>query len=278
MVAGALAATACDRALDGGATPDRVAEIRAARRAVGAQAQVLGTAATDVTARVSALRLGEPPGHRERLDLVDTLIEEAVSTLSSAVTAAEAAQIAGSAPDVIAARRAWDDAREAARQLVGAATTDLAQVERLAGIDARLGEIVTEWDTPGDHSEQLARFEELAARATALADELDGADERPACAEAFARRATAARHVAAASLELRDLVAARDGIGFDARREVLGADPYGLGRQHVAAADVDDRKCWERDGATVVAGRAVEAALRDLEAALDPPDLRAHAA
>ena len=85
----------------------------------------------------------------------------------------------------------------------------------------------------------------------------------------------AATVVADRAAELLDLVRPRDAGAFDTARAAYRPDPLGTGGRSLGELDAAAAACWTEDSAVPPALAAIEDAVADLEAALDPPDLRA---
>lgn len=249
-----------------------VNDIRRARAALTEPVERVGTLAMSLTRDVTAVRLGEPPDPAERLAAVDAVRAGVLNDLATASAQLADTNLVGSGGAIVDARAALAEVAAAADAVAAAARADLEFVATLASADAELVQLVAVWDQPGSRREQLTRLAEAADAAGELAIRLRATDERPPCGAAVARRADAAATAAAASTELRGLVAARRGTAFDRRRAELAADPAGAGIAHLAALDVADRPCVEREAATVVATDHLRATIDRLVTVLnDPP-------
>lgn len=248
---------------DGDARIDAIVEARAQ---VVEPAQALGTAAAGVTAALEDLIARPDEAALARLD-------EATTELTSATEAVDDLQLDDDTEDLRAADGALEDASSAAASLRGAVEEVAEAAEQAAELDDRLDAWVAAWDEPGSRSELLARFDELAAEAVAAAD---GSERTPpSCAGPVDARREAAAFVADATEELRGFVAAYDGNGFDARRAELDEAPFGLDDAGVVrgpGASIDPANCPAVDDAEAAA-TDVAAALRALQAALNPADL-----
>jgi hypothetical protein len=268
VVVAALLASACSGTTAVEEPEDRVAAILAAREALGPVAADLGSAALTLGERFDAAR------ERPAAPPVEGL-RAAASDLADASRAAARVDAPGDAPDVRAAMAALERAANRGAALATRGTEAAALLDEVMAIDARLVELVATWDEPGSRSQQIERFATTAAEATALADELaarrDEEDGDDGCPAVFEVRETAARNVAAASEEFRDLVANRAGTTFDERRSELSQDPYGVGDELVASLSSTQCPLLRGVGALV---EAVTAGLEDVEAALNPADLR----
>lgn len=252
---------------------DRAATVEELRRTVGPPAVEVGSAAATLAERLEELHAELPTEPSQRRAAVDAIRSEELTDLDAALEGYGsdlAGELAG--PDADAARAALADSRDAAAALREHADADLQLVVAAADADAELTQLVAAWDEPGSRQEQLERLQETAAAAAALADDLATLDDVPDCSGSIRLREEAARAVAEATIELRDLVAARRGSEFDERRRALLSDPYGAGRPLVDA-DREDIGCWRRDGPVPAATAALRAALERLEDALNPSDL-----
>ncbi len=273
LTALAVALSACTGSAaspDAGSSVEaRVAEIRAARAAVGDVAAALGEAANETQTQVGEIRLAAISDPRARREAVDAVRSRALADLRAAEQRAGRISLGGDTADVQAARRAWDHAREAARRLEAAADDDLTLAAELASAEVALDDVVAGWDAPGSYSQQLARFAELTDQARTVLTGMRAAPPPP-CSAYLQRRMDAAHAVIAASVELHGLVERRAGNEFDARREELAPDPFGLGAL-LSDLDARDASCWQERGRTPLAAAEVRASLRDLVAALNPP-------
>lgn len=259
----ALATAACGGV--GGDDPDeRLSEIRAARDAYDAAATDLGTAARTVAEEVAQLRTTEAEP-AQRLDTITEVREELLPQLEEAIASPVDAPTEG--PDVRDAAIAWNDATRAAEQLVNATEVAVDHAQVLAEADRDLAAVVEGWSERGSHSEQLERFGQLRMRAEAVLEQLQGRDELPACSREVDARVTAARHVASATGELRDLIDQRRGEDFDERLGELQADPYGGERLTGTTSE-----CWAESDVTAFA-ELVGDELERIESALNPQDL-----
>lgn len=270
----ALLAGAC--ASDGAPTGDRADAIRTARVELGGAIAELGAAVVGTEEAVTRVRLGDPPAPDERREAVAAVRDGALAELEDALAATDGAEADSTDPAVEAAFASWWEARGAAADLLDAAAADLGHTELLAGIDATLAEIVQGWEVPGSYSQQVERFTDLRNRARGQVADLEGLEPRPSCSDGVANRREAAVWVADATEELRALVEARRGEEFDARREELTADVYGLDEVSgdpatvLARLDAGDRDCWRPHGATSSAADRFETAVSEVEQALNP--------
>lgn len=268
-VAATVMLTACS-STSGDAGPDddvarRVAAVTETRDLVVEPAQALGTAAADVASRLD--HAVEQP-----TEATVEALRAAVTELEQARTQVEDLDLEPATPDVVAADAALDDAMAGARNMAEAATVVATAADQASTADEALAELVASWDEPGSRSELLARLDETALAADALAT--DGVGTPPEdCRGPLASREEAAVFVASSSRELRSLVEARDGIAFDERREELAADPWGQREADQGAArSIDPDDCPAVDVAEEAATTVVQA-LQDLQAALNPEDL-----
>lgn len=268
-VAAAVMLAACS-STSGDDVPDddvarRVAAVTETRDAVVEPAQALGTAAADVAARLD--QAVEQP-----TEATVEALRAAVTELEQARTEVEDLDLEPTTPDVVAADAALDDAMAGARSMAEAATVVATAADQASTADQTLAELVATWDEPGSRSELLARLDETALAADALAT--DGVGTPPEdCSGPLASRADAAVFVAESSRELRALVEARDGLAFDERRAELADDPWGQREDgQDAARSIDPDGCPAVDVAEESAAMVVQA-LQDLQAALNPEDL-----
>ncbi|MBW3659850.1 MAG: hypothetical protein KY457_14515 [Actinobacteria bacterium] len=249
----------------------RIADVLELRAEVGPPAADLGTAAATLVQELDELRAELPVDPDQRRSVIEAVRTGVLADLAEAHARADV-DVAGDGPDAAAVAGALRDARAAADALAAAADEDLAVLDRAADADVRLSAVVAAWVEPGSRSQQLARLEEAATRADALAAELGAAEDDPACAAVLARRTAAATTVADASRELHALVERRRGEEFDARRRELAQDPAASTRTLVDAdrAGID---CWRAEAEPVELAAAVAEALEELERALNPADL-----
>lgn len=246
---------------------DRVDVVARTREQVVEPAQALGTAAAEVAGRLESL-IDAPS------DLAITGVRDAVDGLDDARADVAGVDLEHDTEDVRAAADALEAAVDSALALGEAAARTADTVEQAHEADARLGELVATWDEAGSRSELLARFDEVAEQADALAGELRPDPPDP-CPGPLEDRAVAAAFVAEATRDLHELVAQRDGLGFDERRAELAEAPYGRdddGEARNPVGPVDEDTCPTIDAAEDAAGD-VAAALQDLQRALNPADL-----
>ena len=246
----------------------RIAAVRAARDAVGDAASTLGEAANETDAQVSEVRLSEISAPSARRDAVNRVRAGALADLQTAIDAAADVTIPGDSPDVTAARAAWDRAQQDAAHLAAAARDDLGLAGSLADAEVKLDDVVAGWDQPGSYSQQLARFADLTDQARQVLDTLRALPPPP-CSAYLQRRMDAAHAVISETVELRGLIQRRAGNEFDARREALAPDPFGIGAL-LSDLDNKDASCWKERGRTPVAVADVRGALQDLVTALNP--------
>lgn len=256
----------------------------------------LAGAVIDLDHQVTQVRLGEPTDAAERLDAAQNIRETTLRRVRQAINDAErvtlpvappepesgapapAVTSPGSTPDAAptsadhtageAVRSSWNRIIDAAERVAAAAESDLAHTETLADADGTLAGIVDLWSQPGDYSDQLARLDDAAERAAALAEHLETVEDRPPCSDAVGRRVDAAEHVAEASERLRELVRDRQGGAFDELVEELTADPYGLPRSPTEL-DARESDCFQNEGATPQATATFREAVTNLEDALN---------
>lgn len=242
----------------------RAEAIVTARERVVEPAQALGTAAAAAATRLDQLiaEPGAPTAEAAR---------EVLDDLADARDRVEELELGTDTEDVRRAAEALGAAVDAADTLAVSVREVVGAVEETTALDARLAELVASWDEPGSRSQLLARFDEVAVEADDLAD--TAAPEE--CAAPVETRTAAAAFVAEATRELRDLVDRRDGNAFDARRAELDEAPWGR-MDDGEPRELDARLTADACGAIERARAAaadVAAALRDLQAALNPPDL-----
>ncbi len=268
-VAASAVLAACS-STSGDAGPDddvarRVAAVTETRDAVVEPAQALGTAAAEVASRLD---------HTVEQPTAATVeaLRAAVTDLEQARTEVEELDLEPTTPDVVAADAALDDAMAGARSMAEAATVVATAADQASTADQALAELVATWDEPGSRSELLARLDETALAADALAT--DGVGTPPEdCSGPLAARVDAAAFVAESSRELRALVEARDGLAFDERRAELATDPLGRREDDQGAVrSIDPDDCPAIDVAEESAAMVVQA-LQDLQTALNPEDL-----
>lgn len=262
----ACSSTASPPRTDGDVS-ERMAAVIETRELVVGPAQDLGTAAATVASRLDDVV--ERPGE----DTVAAL-REAVTELEEAREDVEQLELDPTTPDVRAAADALDDAMAGARRMAEAGTVVATAADQASTAEQSLDELVATWDEPGSRSELLARLDETALAADALATDEVGAPPE-GCPGPVEARVEAASSVADATRELRELVEARDGEAFDARRAELsdapfGHDDSGAARQHRHPIDPDE--CPAVDAARESAADVTQA-LQDLQAALNPEDL-----
>lgn len=279
LVLAILTAVSCAQS-DPRSVAERVEEVRRARLAYAAPAAVLGSVVRDAEQQISRVRLGVPPDPGARVRAVAAARRAALERLRVSIADARQLQVDASGPDAGAAAVAWRSAVQAASRLLAVARADLDHTAVLAETDQQLGRIVAGWDAPGSYTAQLRRFAAARSKASALILRLRTRDPRPPCGRSLARRVTAADAVVEASGELRALVAARRGEAFDARRAALAIDPFGVGpsrgvaRTALARLDATEASCWRAEGATPSEAARTLDALENLQAALNPSDLR----
>lgn len=248
-------------------TSERRAAVVEARELVVDPAQHLGTAAATVAARLEDVV--ERPG----ADPVGSL-REAVTDLEEAREEVASLDLVPATPDVEAAEAALDAARAGARRMAEASTVVATAADQASTADQALEDLVASWDEPGSRSELLARLDETALAADALAGDEVGAPPEQ-CPGPVESRVAAADFVADATRQLRELVEARDGDAFDARRAELADAPLGhddAGTARTSRHPIEPEGCPAVDAARESA-EEVTRALEDLQAALNPPDL-----
>lgn len=265
LVVGCLVVSACTS--EGAPTTDRVEAIARARDAVVGPAQDLGTAAAEVASRLDEV-VARPAG--------DTIqaARSALDHLADARDAVVAVELDDQTPDVQAAATALDDAAASAGTVEDAAAGVLEAAELASTADDRLADLVAAWDEAGSRSQLIARLQEVAAEADALAT--GGVGQAPAdCPGPVETREAAAAFVAEATRELEALVVARDGLAFDERRAELAEAPFGVddgGLARGPGASIDPASC-PAVGQVESAATEVASALRALQEALNPDDL-----
>lgn len=249
----------------------RITEIRDARAAVSEPAGELAQAAAEVFEAVEALRVDPPMQPSERLDHAVEVRRSRLPALDAALAAAADAEVTGDTDDIVAARSAWEQLRAEARDLRAAALEELGIIDAAANIELELIEITEGWDEPGSRSQQITRFGELEQRAEALAARIDDAEVGD-CLTTFERRRDAAATVAERTDELRGLIERYQGNEFDELRSEYRQDPFGL-EAPLVALDREEADCWREVSPLVAAWDRFQARLRELEEALNPPDL-----
>lgn len=264
----ALVLVACqsgDGPSDAGAGGEgRVEAIVEARDAVVEPAQALGTAAAEVASRLDEL-VARPD------DGAIAATGQALEELAAARDTVRGLELDTSVTDVRDAADALARAVDGADGLDASTATVVEAAGVATEVEAELEALVAAWDERGSRSELLARFDEVAARA----DELATTSTVDGCPGPMEERVAAAEHVATATRELRDLVAARDGNGFDARRAELDEAPFGLGPGDVprgTGSSIVAESCPAVAEAEDAASTVAEA-LRSLQDALNPSDL-----
>lgn len=265
LVVGCLALAGCTTG-DAGVA-DRVEAITQARAAVVTPAQDLGTAAAAVASRLDEV-VARPDDDTVRA------ARAALDDLADARAGVDAVDLDGDTPDVRAAADALQEAGAAAGTVEDAATAVLDAAELAARADDQLAELVAAWDQPGSRSQLIARLDEVAAAADALAADGVGVPSTD-CPGPVEARTAAAAFVAEASRGLRELVVARDGLAFDERRAELAEAPFGVDDAGVArgpGTSIDPASC-PAVGQVESAATEVAAALRDLQQALNPENL-----
>lgn len=263
LVAGCSVGTPADTETDS-EHADRVRAVVNARDLVVGPAQELGTAAAGLSAALHDLA-GRPE------PVLVTAVRSAAIRLADAIDAVSSLTIEPSTPDTVAAVGALTEAGSEATVLRESALVVADAVDALTPTSERLAGIVARWDEPGSRSQLLDRFAVAAAAAADIAASDDGP---PGCPGPQQEQADAAAFVADATRELEDLIEARDGNGFDARRAELADAPYGTAGGVPRALDdaVDPDACPALAEATDAA-RGVVDALGELQAALNPTDL-----
>lgn len=262
----ACSSTPSEPPSDGERAARRAAVVETRELVVG-PAQDLGTAAATVASRLDDVV--KRPGE----DTV-TVLREGITELEEAREEVEQLELDTSTPDVRAADEALDDAVAGTRRMAEAGTVVATAADQASTAEQALTELVATWDEPGSRSELLARFDETALAADALAGEESG-EPPQGCPGPLEARVDAARFVADATRDLRELVEARDGEAFDARRAELsdapfGHDDSGAPREHRHPIDPDECPAV---GAARESAADVTRALQDLQAALNPEDL-----
>lgn len=270
----AVAALTCILAVaSAGCTPDpaaRVDRIQELRDELAAPASALGTAALGVEEAVRRLRTDEL-SPEDRLALATAITEDALAELTRARDAAAAVVIEPDTGDARAASEAWAAANAASARLGAAARAEVETVRALARAHRAIASVIAAWDEPGQYSTQLIRLAEEADRARSVARRLRSVEDPVRCSSVVGDTRRAATAVALATTELRDLVVARSGEGFDDRRRELRRDPLGTGQDLEDL--VVDAACWTDASKVAELADLVRDHLSSLEAVLDPQDL-----
>lgn len=270
-----LAVAACrDQAAsdsDGGPSAERVAAVATARQQLGPPATDLASVVTTIGSSLLDV-YADGEGANERLATIEAIRAELLLRLREEIDSARAVDVTADPSQTEAITAAWDVLISNAADVPGAVQDDLDHLEHLLEAEVALLELAETWHVPGSRNEQILGLEATAAAAAELEASLTQLQQRAECSRAIAHRLAAARHVSAASTELRDLVAAQRGNEFDQRRAELAQDPLGLGA-NLADLDGDDVSCWEDELPTSVAVAAVLSAVERLEAALNPRDV-----
>ncbi len=141
---------------------ERRTAVTETRELVVEPAQDLGTAAATVASLVDDVV--ERPGAQ-----TVAALREAVTDLEDAREEVEQLALEPTTPDVRAADAALDDAMAGARTMAEAATVVATAADQASTADQALDELVATWDEPGSRSELLARLDETALAADALA-------------------------------------------------------------------------------------------------------------
>lgn len=246
-----------------------IAEIRAARSALGKPAVALAEAVLALEGVVDAVRHEVPRGEEmaSAAASIDTSAEELRAVAEAAERALDGLADDGGNPAVAAARAAVEGALADARAAAGAAEAERAALAKLAEIDVRLDAAVAAWDNPGSRTQRRAELTELAAQLTTVADEVSDLEPQPsACPELWERRAEWAQLLAERSLELAELAGGSTGEAYDQLRAELAENPYGASREE---ADAADHPCWERESDIALAAAAASEHVEALEAALN---------
>lgn len=268
----AVLLAACSGGLTADPTPDpqeRIEAIRATRAAVLEPVLNLGTQAAATAAWLD--QAAASPDEQLLVQLRDAIadLDDARTDLADAVDLLRGT--VQQTDDVQSAQHAMARMVVAAEELGEAAQEVLRGLEiLLAGIPVLEG-VTDGWNQPGSQSQLTARFQESAAVAEALAEQVQGPDT---CAGPADRVADAAVFVAEATSELEALVRAGAGTRFDERRGELSQSPYGLDGDRA----VNMRASVDRDACPAIssaqdAAEELLGAMEDLEAALNPADL-----
>ena len=256
---------------DDGPSAERIAAVATARQQLGPPAADLASAVSTVgTSILEVYAAGDDASGR--LAAIDAIRDELLPRLRDGLEGARAVELAADPSQTQLIVAAWEDLAASAAEVPEIAAEDLDLLQRLLVAEVELLELAEAWQTPGSRSDQIDHLDATAASAADVETTLTQLQPRARCSRAVAHRLAAARHVAAASAELRDLVAAQRGEEFDARRAELGQDPLGLATT-LAELDGEDLACWEDQLPTSVAVAGVLTAADRLEAALNPPDV-----
>lgn len=249
----------------------RLSAIREARALVADPAVELRAAVQRLVARVGAMRTELATA--DAAARADDLLAEPIGDVEGAVAALRAVELPPG-PDTARADDALTSAIAAAEGAIAAARGERDEVLALASFDEELLALTEAWDEPGSRRQQLERFAALADAADGLRGRAEAGAPLHTCSRAWVRRAVAAEHVATATRELREYVSSYQGRAFDERRLELAADPLGVGVEPLGEADARElTSCWSDGSEVARAAAALDEALADLEAALNPSDV-----
>lgn len=279
LVAALVLAPACTDT-SGGEVPDEVVDvdaIRAARQLYGTPAQELGTAVRGVLAAARAARLepaasdatGMPDAAARSfaIDEFERLVGDLDALLSADPTAGDPTASApdANAPDEIT--DAWAAARRGAQQLVVGAQAEIDFLRSLLDAESTMAGIAALWDEPGSRSTQATRLEEATVEAQDLVAALADLTEQPPCSDALGRRRDAATVVAERTEQLAGHARRGEGRAYDEAREEFALEPWHDG---LPEDDRFEEACWTSTAVVPSSATAVETALGDLVAALNP--------
>ncbi len=251
-------------------TDQRIPEVRAARDALAEPVPaVLGEAERLVAALEQVWT--EKAAAEERAARAGAL---QLDPFRDAVDRLGEVELDGVGPDVESARELVDAMVADGRALLEVVEQELASLTAVPPFDEDLEALLARWDQRGSYSQQLEAFAQLATDATTLAEEAAGRTATPACTALWERRALAAETVAERTEELRGLIRDRRGQEFDDLRDSYRQDPFGLGGLLGELDAEAAASCWAGQSDAPAALEQLQTRTDELEAALDPPDLR----
>ena len=199
----------------------------------------------------------EVAGMQERLGAAVAGARDSLDP-STSVDVATAAAAMGEAADIVADQSAT----------ASAVAADVALTARVAELAARFTREINE---PGSRSVQRNAMEAVIADLDALQADLVAAVPTAACPGVLAPRVEAVAHMAEVAADLASMATNGQGDAFDALRATATGDPFGRGTTDLdtVAAAVD----CEAVAGVVGVGPSLEAALAEVQAALNPADL-----
>lgn len=251
-------------------TDERIPEIRAAREALAEPVPAVTTEAARLVEALEEVWTREAAAD-ERAEFAEALRLE---PFRDALGDLDAVELEGEGPDVAAAAEVVDAMVADGRGLLAVAEEELASLTAVPSFDARLEEVVAQWDQRGSYSQQLEAFDQLAVDAEALAEEAAGRTGTPACVELWPRREEAALVVAERTAELRTSIRDRQGQEFDELRDTYRQDPYGLGALLGVLDAQAAAACWAGESDAPPVLDLLDERTGKLAEALDPEDLQ----